>query len=132
MSQLYPKFKESLLRWALGDGTHGAAKFCLALADESFSYDPSDSQLDDLNGVWLSGHEIEGASITNGLLFAPTSQIEGVTIGQTLGAIVVYVAWDSGNHLVGYFDQASFPSLPTTVPAENVNIEWSSQGIFQL
>lgn len=136
MSQLYPSFKESLLKaFFLGEIFPNDVLLKVCFVGAGFSFDSEHRTLDDIAGILIPGVVIPGASIsTAGTVSAANliPAVEGIETTFELEGFVLYAedAVTADTQLIGHVDVLQSGSLPVTVDGPTLNLRWSLGGIF--
>lgn len=135
---IYDKYKEALITGAANVSlTDETVKISLINANTE-NFNSTDEFYDDVtvaNGV-IATATLENVTANNGVVDADDITFESVTDTTTDGDAEALLIWiDTGNtatsRLVAWMD-TNIDGLPITPDGSNVDITWSSQGIFKL
>lgn len=135
-NQLYPSFKEALLRaYLLGEGFANPVEVMVVALGDGYAYNDShrtDADLSDLiaGPVEIPGIAVSAAAVVDGADLIPA--FTGLTISETISSLVVY-ARDSvtlESQLIGFIDTATNGSLPAAIALPDLNLRWPPTGIF--
>ena len=133
---IYDKYKEALLGGesdvALDDGN-----FLIALLNtDNETYTSTDQFYSDLTlpaNTIIATANLENVTVVNGVLDADDIDFGPITEQTSTEALLFYI--DTGNtatsRLVAYMD-TNIDGLPITPDGSNVQITWSTSGIFKL
>jgi len=134
MSAVYPLFREQLVSWMLNaDAPAGIAFYCVGV-DSTYTYSAAHSQLVDIGVSPIQIPEQALATVTyaGGVLDAADVELTGLTPGDGLDAVIIYVKWGAGNRLVAYLDESLDASIPTTISNSEGRIRFGTGGICVL
>jgi hypothetical protein len=135
-NQLYPSFKEALLRaFLLGEGFANPVEVMVTLVGPAYEFDEShrtDADLSDVIGtpIEIPGIAVSAAAVVDGGDLIPA--FTGLAISTTVSGLVVY-ARDSvtlESQLIGFIDTATNGSLPAAIALPDLNLRWPPTGIF--
>ena len=135
---IYDKYKQALLGGTANVSlTDETVKISLINANTE-SYVSTDEFYDDVtvaNGV-IATATLQNITVTNGVVDADDVSFASVTDTTTDGDAEALLIWiDTANtatsRLVAWMD-TNIDGLPITPDGSNVDITWSSQGIFKL
>ena len=132
---IYPKAKEKLLQWTLATGKPaGAATICLIGVKNTYVYSPAHEAIADVAETHVVAPEavIENPTFTNGILNGDDALLDGMSVGETLHAFVVYAKWADTSVLLCYMDTPTVATIPQEIYSAGGLVEFSADGIFQL
>lgn len=128
---IYDKYKESLMGGAANVALDSeTVKISLIdTAEEVFT--STDQFYSDVANV-VATETLANVSITNGVLNADDIRFESVS-GASAEALLIWIDTGDANtsHLVAWMD-TNIDGLPITPDGSNVDITWSTSGIFKL
>lgn len=137
MSQVYPKFLESL--WSaflIGDGPPaGEVELFVCGVTSGYVYNEAHTTIDVLTGhVLLAEKQLESVNIDGGYIQAadvryPRDEVPGGN--PDLKALVVYAKWAGGSQLMAYFDDA-VTTLPLALTQVAQLFRWHQNGMFRI
>ncbi len=133
---IYDKYKEALLTGASDSALNdGNLKVALINTDNE-SYTATDQYYSDVSALAntaVANATLTNVTLTNGVLDADDVRFVSVTDTTECEALLFYI--DTGNtatsRLVAYMD-TNINGLPITPDGSNVDISWSTSGIFKL
>lgn len=128
---IYDKYKESLLSGAANVALDSETVKISLIDTAEETYNSTDQFYSDVANV-VSSATLANVSITNGVLNADDVTFVDLT-GESAEALLIWI--DTGNtetsHLVAWMD-TNIDGLPITPDGSNVDITWSTDGIFKL
>lgn len=134
MSAVYPKFRESLLSWALNANPPAGLAFYMIGVDSSYVYDAAHNDLADIAGgdIVMPEHALDSVTIVNGIVDAADESYTGLTIGHELDAVIIYMKdGAAASYLAAYIDESSDGSIPQTFDSTSGEVRWHASGIFR-
>lgn len=135
MSAVYPKFRESLVGWALnGNPPAGLAFYALGV-DADYVYDAAHNDLADIPGgaIVMPEHLLDNVTYVNGIINADDELWTGLTLSETLDAVVIYMKdGAAASYLAAYIDESVDGSVPQLITATTGTVRFHSNGIFRV
>lgn len=132
-SAVYPKVREQLLSWALHSTGPADNRLKICGVGAGYVYNAAHNELSDLGAnITIPGLQLAAVTVTDGVLGAADPVFNGVTIGGSLKAFIVYFDWTIGNQLVCYIDQAVDASLPQTIASSSFGVHLNALGICKI
>lgn len=131
MGHVYQTLKTEMIDSELGSAPTGAS-WKLAVVGSGFSYNSTDSSLDDLEDVLHSDIDLVGVTYTTGRIRANDINLTGLNIGDIVDGLVVYLKWIGGSQLICHLDSTEFTGFPIELLADSMQITWNAQGICQI
>lgn len=132
---VYPLAKERLLEWAMGSNPpEGGATLCVIGVKDTYSYSAGHETLDDVSGsaIVLPETELDNVTLDFGVVDADDTDLNDMTIGETLNAFIVYFKWASTTLLLCYMDTPTNATIPQLINTEAGRLEFSASGIFEI
>lgn len=136
MSQLYPSFKESLLKaFFLGETFPNDVLMKVCFVGAGFTFNSTDRTLADIEGIVSPGVLIPGASISPAGTVSAANLIPAIDGNETTIEITGFVLYAEDSvtaetQLIGHINSLQTGILPITVDGPTLNVRWPSGGIF--
>lgn len=131
MSHVYPTFKTKLFDWAFS-APPANMSWRLAIAGPGFVHSAVHQTIGSVADVLGDDIELSNVSYTNGRLRADDLGLQGLDVGDTIKAIIIYLKFDGGTQLILNITESENEPLPITLLGNELAIRWDDQGIAQL
>lgn len=131
---LYPIAKQRLLEWVLGvsPAPVGAGALYMAGVTSAYTYSATHENVSDLTGIVMPEAALQNVTLTNGVIDADDLTTPGMTIGQTLNALILYAKWAGDDLLIAYMDTPGDATIPQVINSTLGLIMFDVNGICRI
>lgn len=135
-NRFYPLGKHAMFSAFLGVTSEPASPVLkAALVRSTYTYSASHNDRADISPFEIATPvALSGVTLVAGLLDADdlVPGFTDVTVGESVGAVIIYVEDGATTYLLMYMDEADITVFPMPVGANRVDVQWHSSGIGRL